>query len=104
MGIQLLELLYFAISSPTEIAVAGFPQISIRDFVETTCHVKAGRNFVGDTLNVYETVLSCRADRPLVQAHGIEVAAFYSCDFCPNQCGTIFEILGAILHPYFKLF
>src|SRR5262249_5159523 len=90
-------------SSPTEVAVPGLAQIRVRDLLETTCHVKAGRNFVGDTLNVYETVLSCRADRPLVQAHGFEVAAFYACDLRAHKRRAVFEILRAILRPYFEL-
>ena len=38
-----------------------------------------------------------------VEAHGLEFAAFYSCDLRTHQCGTVFEILGAILRECFEL-
>src|SRR5215831_16118376 len=100
----MVELLYFAISSPTEIAVPGFPQISIRDFVEPACRVEARGDLVGNRLIMDESVRVCGADRLFIEAHRVEVAAFYSCDFRANQGGAIFEILGAILRPYFELF
>src|SRR5262249_2062618 len=64
--IQLVELLHLAIGSPAEIAVAGFSQIRLRYLVETRCHIKPAPTFIGDALNVYEAVLSCRADRSIV--------------------------------------
>jgi len=38
----------------------------------------------------------------LVQAHGIEVAAFYSRDLCSDERGTVFKVLWAVLCPYFQ--
>src|SRR5262245_52161922 len=103
MGIQLLELLYFAISSPTEIAVSGFAQIRIREVVELSCRIKARGNLVGNRLVVDETVRVRGADSFFIEAHGIEVAAFYSCDFRTHERRAVFEILRAVLGPYFEM-
>ncbi len=43
------------------------------------------------------------ADGLLVQAHGIEVAAFYSRDLRADERGTVFKILRAILRPDLEL-
>src|SRR5262245_30651054 len=100
----MVELLYFAISSPTEIAVPGFPQISIRDFVEPACRVKARGNLVGNRLIMDEAVHVRGADRLFIEAHRLKVAAFNPGDLGAHQRGAVFEILRAILRPYFELF
>src|SRR4051812_4229853 len=101
--VRLLELSHLPSGSPTQVAVPGLPQVGVPDLLETAYKVKAGRNFVGDALNVYEAILSCRADRLLVEAHGVQVAALYSCNLRTCQCRAIFEILRTILRPYFEL-
>src|SRR5262249_30025368 len=103
MGIQLLELLYFAISSPTEIAVAGFPQIGIRDLVEPSCRVETRRELVGHCLIVDKGIGVRGADGLFVKTHGIQLAAFYSGYLRPDQCRPIFKILRAVLGPYFEM-
>ena len=45
----------------------------------------------------------CRVDSVLVKMFGIEFAAFYSRDLRAHQCSAIFEILRAMLRPYFEL-
>ena len=50
-----------------------------------------------------ETVLSCGADGLLVKAHGLKFPAPYSCDLRTDKSRATFEILRAILRPYFEL-
>ena len=93
----------FPVGSPTQVAVPGVPQIRVRDLLETTCRVEARREFVGERLIVDKAVCVRRADGLFVEVHGIEVAAFDACDLRTHQCRAIFEILRAILRPYFEL-
>ena len=67
------------------------------------CCVESRGEFIGERLVVDKAVGAGRADRLLVEVHGILVAAFYSCDFRTYQRRAIFEILWAILRPYFEL-
>src|SRR3984893_8756043 len=101
--IQGVELPHFTNGFPTEVTVSGLAQVGIRDLLETTCHVEAGRNFVGHTLNMDETVLSCGADGLFVKVHGLTLLAPYSSDLRTDKSGATFEILRAILRPYFEL-
>ena len=50
-----------------------------------------------------KTVGAGRADGLFVEALGIELAALKACDLGAYQCGAVFEILRAILRPYFEL-
>jgi len=34
-----------------------------------------------------------------IKAFGVDQAAFYSCDFGTDECGTVFKILRAMLRP-----
>ena len=99
MGIELVELPYFAVSPPTEIAIPGFLQIRVRDLVEASCRVEAGSNLVGNRLIVNKSVCVGRADGLFIKAFGVDQAAFYSCDFRTHECGTVFKIIRAMLRP-----
>jgi len=104
VGIELVELPYFAVSPPTEIAIPGFPQICVRDLVEASCRVEAGSNFVDNRLIVDESIGVRRADGLFVKAFGVDQAAFYSCDFGSRQSNSVFKILRTMLRPYVELF
>ena len=99
MGIELVELPYFAVSPPTEIAIPGFLQICARDLVEASCCVESRGNLIGNRLIVNKSVCVRRADGLFIKAFGVEHAAFYSCDFGAHECGTVFKILRAMLRP-----
>ena len=103
VGIELVELPYFAVSPPTEIAITGLPQIHLRDLFEASCPVEPGSNFVGNRLIVDESIGVRRVDGLFVKAFGVDHAALYSCDFGSHECGTVFKILRAMLRPYFEL-
>src|ERR1700744_1380812 len=75
----------------------------MRDLLETTCQVKAGRNLVGHALNMGQTILSRGENGLLVKAHGLKFPASYSCDSPSKKTCAAFEILRAILRPYFEL-
>src|SRR5580700_8438308 len=99
--IQLVELPHFAIRSPTEIAIPGFPQVRPRDLVEASCCIESGSNLVGNRLIVDESIGVRRPDGLFVKAFGVDHAAFYSSDFGSRQSSTVFKILRAMLRPYF---
>ena len=101
--IQLVELPHLAIGAPTEIAVPGVAQVGIRDLLETACRVKPRGELVGDRLVVDKTVCVRRTDGLFVKLLGIERAAFDACDLRADQRGAVFEILRAMLRPYFEL-
>src|SRR5882724_2008933 len=75
----------------------------MRDLLETTCRVEARGEFVGERLIVDKAVCVCRADGLFVQMLGIELPALDACDLRAHQRGAGFEILRAILRPYFEL-
>src|SRR5215471_5990394 len=103
LRIQLVELLHFAIGSPTYIAMPRVPQVRARDLIEATSHVEARGDFVGDRLIVDKSVFVCRADCLLVEALSIQQVTFNTCDLRADQRGAVFEILRAMLRPYFEL-
>src|SRR5215510_3660421 len=86
-----------------EITVPSFPQIRIRDFVETACRVEARGELVGERLIVDKSVSVGRADGLFIKVLSVEQAALYSCDLSRYQCSTVFEILRAMLRPVFEL-
>ena len=98
-GYNSVELPHLAIGSPTEVAVPGIPQVPMRDLLETACRVEARSEFVGERLIMDKAVCVRRADRLLVEALGIKLAAFDACDLGAHQRGAVFEILRAILRP-----
>src|SRR5580704_14388587 len=100
----MIQLRYFAVSPPTLIAMPGFVQIRICERLETTCCVEARGDLIGNRLIVDESIGVRRADGLFVKAFGFDHAAFYSCDFGSCQSNTVFEILRAMLRPYFELF
>ena len=75
----------------------------MRDLLETACRVEARGELVGERLIVDKAVCARRADGLFVEVLGIELAAFDACDLCAYQRGAVFEILRAILRPYFEL-
>src|SRR5262249_22831367 len=101
--LQLLELPHLAIGSPTEVAVAGVPQIGIGDLMEASCRIEACRDLPSDRLIVDKAVHLRGANRLLVQAHSVEVATFDARDLCAHQRCAVLEILRAMLCPYFEL-
>src|ERR1700761_6448171 len=95
--IELVEVPYFAVSAPTEIAISGFPQIGICDLVEPSRRVESRGDLVGNRLVVNESVGTRRADGLFIKAFGIEQVALDAGNLCPHQCGAVLEIRGAVL-------
>src|SRR4029077_10378277 len=77
LGIELVELPYFAVSSPAEIAIPGLPQICIRDLVEASRRKEAGGKLARNRLIVNESVFVRRAHGLFIKTFGIEQAALY---------------------------
>src|SRR5271165_2581545 len=75
----------------------------MRNLLETTRRVEARGELVGKRLIVNKAVCVCRVDGLFVKMLSVEHAAFYSCDLRAHQRGTVFEVLRAILRPYFEL-
>src|ERR1700731_3323014 len=103
LRIQLIELPHLTIGSPTEVAVPGILQICMRDLLETTCRIEVRGAFVGDRLIVDKAVFVRRPDGLFVKVLGLELAALDACYLRAYQRGAVFEILRAILRPYFEL-
>src|SRR5580698_3745396 len=102
MGIQMVQLGYFAISPPTMIAIPSFEQVRVRELLETTCCVESRGNLVGNRFIVNKTVCVRRADRLFIEGFGIYHPVFDSRDFGADQCGAVFKILCATLRPHFE--
>jgi hypothetical protein len=81
LGIELVELLDFAVSSPAAIAIPGFPQINIRDPVEASRRKEPGSKLAGNRLTVNESVCVRRAYGLFIKIFGIGQTALYACDF-----------------------
>src|SRR5580698_3461436 len=81
MGIQMVQLGYFAISPPTMIAIPSFEQVRVRELLETTCCVESRGNLVGNRFIVNKTVCVRRADRLFIEGFGIYHPVFDSRDF-----------------------
>src|SRR5262249_21670724 len=103
VGIKLVKLPYFAGSPPTEIAIPGFDQIRIREFLEAAGCVESRGELVRDRFIVDKAVAVRRADGLFVQLLGVEHAPFYPGDLRAYQCGAVFKSLRAKLHPYLLL-
>ncbi len=101
--IHLLELPHLAVGAPTQIAVAGVPQIQMRDLLEAARRVEARGELVGERLIVDEAVGARRADGLFVKPLGVELAAFQAGDLGADQRGAVLEVLRAILRPDLKL-
>src|SRR5580704_11454447 len=101
--IQHVQLPHLAIGPPLQIAIAGVLQIRVCNLVEAKRQIETRGEFAGHSFIVDKSVRVCRADSLLVKTHGIEVAAFYSCNLRADQCSTVFKILWAIRRPYFEL-
>ncbi|CAB3810364.1 hypothetical protein LMG28614_07258 [Paraburkholderia ultramafica] len=101
--ISLVELLYLAVGTPTQVAVARVLQIQPGNLLKTARRIEAGREFAGERLIVDKAMLLRRVDGLLVELFGIKHAAFDAGDLRPDQCGTVFEILRTILRPDLQL-
>src|SRR5258708_21822612 len=97
--IRLVELPHLSDGPPTEITVAGIPQIQVRNLLEPTRRVKARGQFVSDRLIVNKAICTGRADRLLVETLSIELAAFDPGDLCADQAGSVLKISSTIPFP-----
>jgi hypothetical protein len=89
--------------SPTEITVAGVPQIQVRELLEPTRRVKACGQFVSERLIVNKAICASRTDRLLVKTLSIEIAALDPGDLCADKCNAALEILRTVLRPNVEL-
>src|SRR5260221_4591181 len=76
----------------------------MRDFLEATCGVEALGQYVGERFIMDKAISMCRANGLFVKVLRLELAPLDACDLRAHQCGAGFEILRAILRPYFELF
>src|SRR5436305_717128 len=99
----MVQLRYFAVGPPALIAIPGFEQVCVREFLETTRCVESRGELVGYCLIMDKAVAVRRADGLLVKLLGLEHAAFDPGNLRTQQRGAVFEILWAILCPYLEL-
>src|SRR5713101_4146406 len=102
MRMELFELPYLAIGSPTQIAVAGVLQIHTGDLLEATRRIEAGSQFIGERLIVNKTVGASRADGLFVEAHRISITAVDASHFGADQGGAVLKIVRAVLRPHLE--
>src|SRR5215831_14284838 len=100
---ELIELPYLAIGSPSEITPPCVSQVDMRDLVETARRVKAGSQLVGERLVVDKAVSARRHDGALVQVHGLERASLYAGNLRAHEGESVLEVVRAVLRPYSKL-
>ena len=93
----------FAVGSPTDIAITGFPQIHLRDLLKASGRVESRGNLVGNPLIVDESASMSGANGLLIQLLGVDPTPFDPGDFGSDENRTVFKILRAMLRPYFEL-
>src|SRR4051794_27770798 len=98
-----IELPYLAVRAPAEITIPRLAQMGVGGCLGAARIVEPGCRLMGDRFVVNKTMVAGGANRLLVEAHGVEFAAFDPGDFRAYQCGTVLEIIGAVLGPYYKL-
>ncbi len=103
LRIHLIELPHLAIGSPPQIAVPGVSQVDMRYFIEAMGRVEARSKFVGERLVLDEAIDAGRSDAPLIEPHGVDIAAFQASDLGSDQRGAVFEVLWALLGPDLEL-
>src|ERR1700738_5526150 len=100
MRMKLLELPYFAIGSPAQIAVAGVLQIHAGNLLEAARRVEAGSEFIGERLILNKTAGAGRADGLFVEAHRVNVAAVDASNLRAGQRGGGFGTVRAFGRPH----
>ena len=103
LRIELIELPHLPVGAPTQIAVAGVPQIHLGNRLEAARRVEARGQFVGERLIVNKAVGAGRANRLFVEVLGIELAALEAGDLGADQGGAVLEIVRAIRRPELEL-
>src|SRR5580693_9488352 len=102
--VQPVEMFYFSVGSPASIALPRIPEIGVSECIEATSGVEARGDLIGERFIVDKAIRAGRTDRPFVQLNGIESSSFDARNFCPDQCGAIFEILRAKFGTNCQLF
>src|SRR5579864_283034 len=101
--IQLVELSHFAVGSPPLIAAFSVLQVSAGNFVEPASCIEPCGNFVGEPLVMDKAICMRGANGLFIELLRVEQTAFDTGDLRAYQCGTVFEVLRAMLCPYFEL-
>ena len=96
---RLVELSHLPDGSPTKVAVAGVPQIQVRELLEPTRRVKARGKFVSDRLILNKAVGAGRADGLLVEALGVQYPLFQTRELGANQCRPVCERYRTVICP-----
>src|SRR5258708_12042270 len=92
-----------AVGAREKKTVKSLWQVRIGDCLQTGGGVEPRGHLEGNRLIVDKSVHVRGADALLIKAHGIDVAAFYSCDFRAHKSRPVFEIRRGMLRPYFEL-
>src|SRR6266853_1752848 len=103
MWILEVHLTNLAIGTPTNVAGPRILQIRITNGLKPSICVKSGSQLVRQALILDEAVFVRRPDGLFVKVLGLELAALDACYLRAYERGAVFEILRAILRPYFKL-
>ena len=100
-----IELPHLAIGAPAQVAVAGVPQVRLRDLRRIRAPRKSARSaLIGERLVVDEAVGAGRADGLLVQPHRVEHRGLRCArDLGADQRGAVREVLRAMARPCFEL-
>src|SRR5262245_28496220 len=100
---ELIELPYLSVGSPSKIALPCVSQIKMRDLLEAPRRVKTRGQLVGERHVVDKPVVSRRADGSFIQMLSIEHAALDPGDLGADQRGAVLEVFRAIGLPHAEL-
>ena len=95
LRVEALELPDLAVCTPPGVAISRFPQIGVREELQTLVAIKPRRGFARDGFVLHESALPRGLHGLFVEPHGISVARFQTSDFRSDERMSAREIVGA---------
>src|SRR5580700_245058 len=101
--ITLIKLIHLAQCAPAQITVTRLPEVGLRHFFDATLKIELCSQLVSEALVLDKPILVRRPDRLLVEAHGIEIPAFYTGELGCDEDIFVLKGRGTVLSPFFQL-
>src|SRR6202044_4121589 len=103
MWMKPIELPHLAVGAPAEITLPRIAQMGVSGCLGTARIVEPGGHLIGKGFVLYEAAVAGRTNGLLVEAYGVEVAAFDPGQLRLDECRPVGEILGAMQCPGVEL-
>ena len=103
LRVELLQLADLSFRSPTDVAIARFPQVGRRDFLVPARRIEQPCQFVSEGFIVDKAVHMGGANRLLIKGLRVQNASLDPCDLRRNQRGAVLKCLRRVLGPHFEL-